>query len=58
MKNNMLKAAKHAAYNVDEARWMNRQRIKENACKRKRKLTKRDLECMIQEEYWDDYDQY
>lgn len=57
LKQKMVNAAKHSAYNHEEARWMNRQRIKDNADNSKRKLSKRELEDMMYEEAEEDYDQ-
>jgi len=51
----MVKAAKHSAYSNEEARWMNRQRIKDNAENYRRKLSKREIEDMILEEDEDNY---
>lgn len=54
MKNKTAEQMKHNLYSHDEARWMNKQRIKHSAKRHKRKLSKREIDDMVYEDY--DYD--
>jgi hypothetical protein len=50
VKNSTAKQIRHNFYSHDEAKWMNKQRVKDNAKRHKRKLSKRDIMQMIEEE--------
>jgi hypothetical protein len=58
VKKKMLNAAKHSMYDAEEARWMNKLRVKESAKQYSKKMRRMNFNKIDNEVYEDDVQDY